>query len=168
MTFSVFKNINRSAGKSKLLDALAVFCARYLLYLMILFLLIFSAVTHNWSLFFIPLLSGLFAAFIFSWIIYIFYREHRPAELKIAKVLIPVPKNPSFPSRHTAFLFGISFYLFFYNIPLAIFFVIGSCLVGIARVFCGVHWFHDILAGIFVGFMSALMVYGLLAGIKFI
>jgi len=167
MVFSVFKNINRFAGKSKLLDVSAVFCARYLLYLMILFLMIFSAVTHNWNLFFIPLLAGLFSAFVFSWIIYIFYREHRPAELKTAKVLIPVPKNPSFPSRHAAFLFGISFYLFFYNTPLAIFFTACSCLVGTARVFCGVHWFHDVLAGIFVGFMATLIFYGLLNGIKF-
>lgn len=168
MAFSVFKNINRFANKSKLLDLSAVFCARYLLYLMVVFLLLFAFATGSWQIFFYPLLSGLISAFVLDKIIYVFYKRHRPAELKSANILIPVPKNPSFPSRHTSLLFGISFYLFFYNTPLAIFFVICSCLVGIARVFCGVHWFSDILAGAFVGFVSALAVYGLLNCIKFI
>lgn len=161
---SVFKNINRFANKSKLLDVFAVFCATYLLYLMLIFLLLFAFIVHNWHVFFYPLLSGLFAAFVIDKIIYIFYKEQRPAGLKSTKILIPVPKNPSFPSRHASLLFGVSFYLFlyFYNTPLAVFFIICSCFVGVARVFSGVHWFRDILAGAFVGFVSALMVHGLL------
>jgi len=162
MTFSVFKNINRFANKSKLLDGFAVFCARCLLYLMILFLLVFAFIIHNWYMLFYPLLSGLFAAFVINKIIYVFYKKQRPAELKTAKILIPVPKNPSFPSRHASLLFGISFYLLFYNTLLAIIFIICSCFVGVARVFCGVHWFRDILAGALVGSISALIVYSLL------
>jgi len=162
MIFSVFRNINRFASRSKLLDAFAVFCAKYLLYLLIAFLLLDAVAVHNWRLFFCPLLSGLFAAFIINNIIYIFYKEHRPAKLESTKILISVPKNPSFPSRHASFIFGMSFYLFFYSMPLAVFFIACSCFVGISRVFSGVHWFHDILAGAFVGFASALIVYGLL------
>lgn len=162
MIFSVFRNINCLANKSKLLDAFAIFCARYLLYLLIIALLIFSFISNSWQIFVYPLLSGLFSAFVLDKIIYIFYKKHRPAELKSAKVLIPVPHNPSFPSRHTSLLFGVSFYLFFYSTPLAIFFIICSCLVGISRVFCGVHWFTDIVAGVFVGFMSTAAIYILL------
>jgi len=162
MVSSVFKNINRFAGKYKLLDACAIFCARYLIYLMILFLFACAGYSHSKGLFVYPLLSGFCAAFVFDKIIYFFYKEKRPATLKSTNVLIPVPKNPSFPSRHASILFGISFYLFFYNTPLAIFFVIVSCLVGISRVFCGVHWFRDILGGLLAGFLSAAMVYYLL------
>lgn len=162
MTFSVFRNINRFANQSKVIDAFAVFCARYLLYLMLIFLLLFASIIHNWHIFFYPLLSGLFAAFVINKIIYFFYKEQRPAEFKNTKILIPVPKNPSFPSRHASLLFGISFYLFFYNTPLAVFFIICSCLIGIARVFCGVHWFRDILAGAFIGFVSTIIIYYLL------
>lgn len=160
--FSIFRNINRFANKSKLLDAFAIFCASYLLYLMLAILLLFAIVIHNWKIFFYPLICGLFAAFVINNIIYIFYKRQRPAEMKNAKVLISVPKNPSFPSRHAAILFGISFFLFFYNIPLAVFFTICSCLVGIARVFSGVHWFSDILMGAFTGFVSTIIFYSLL------
>lgn len=166
MTFSVLRNINRFADKSKLLNAFAIFSANYLLYLMLAFLLLLAFTVNNWHLFFYPLLCGLFAAFVINSIVYLFYQERRPAEFEGVKALISVPKNPSFPSRHAALLFGASFYLFFYSVPLAMFFIAGSCLVGIARVFVGVHWFRDILAGIFVGFLSTLIIYSLLNYIK--
>ena len=158
MTFSVFKNINTLAGKFWWLDTLAIFCANGLIYLMSIFLLVAGLVAQDWKIVFWPALSGLFAAFVISKIIYLFYIEHRPAELTSTKVLIAVPKNPSFPSRHASILFGISFCLFFYNTPLAIVFIILSCFVGIARVFCGVHWFRDILGGIAAGLLSAILI----------
>jgi undecaprenyl-diphosphatase len=164
--FSVFKNINHFAGKSKLLDGFAIFCAKYLISFLILFLFVCAIFFHSKGLFVYPLLSGLCAAFVFDKIIYFFYKEQRPAVLKDTKILISVPKNPSFPSRHTSLVFGISFYLFFYNFKLAIVFIVLSCFIGIARVFCGVHWFHDILAGIFVGFVSSMAVYFLISFIK--
>ncbi|MCX6722241.1 MAG: phosphatase PAP2 family protein [Candidatus Staskawiczbacteria bacterium] len=163
---SIFKNINYFAGKSKLLDWFAIFCAKYLLYLMMIFLLAFAYYENNWQAFFYSLLSGLFAAFIIDTIIYVFYKKHRPAELKSAKVLIPIPKNPSFPSRHSSFIFGVSFCLFLYNFPLAIAFIICSCLVGLARVFCGVHWFTDVVAEVFTRFISTFLVYGLINYIR--
>jgi undecaprenyl-diphosphatase len=161
--FSVFRNINKFAGKSKLLDGFEIFCARWLIYLMVVFLFVCAFNFHSKGLFVYPLLSGLCAAFVFDKAIYIFFKEKRPATLKSTTVLIPVPQNPSFPSRHASLIFGISFYIFFYStawaFPLALVFLACSCLIGIARVFCGVHWPRDILAGAFVGFISALIVY---------
>lgn len=163
---SVFKNINRLAGKSKLLDVFEIFCARRLIYLMVLSLFVLALFYHSRGIFVYPLLSGLCAAFVFDKIICFFYKEQRPAELKGTNVLIPVPRNPSFPSRHASLAFGMSFYLFFYSLPVAVIFIICSCLVGFARVFCGVHWFRDILGGIVSGFLSSLAVYYLIGLIR--
>ena len=160
---SVFKNINRFAGRWKWLDVIAIFCARFLIYVLVLCLGFFAVIYNQRDLVIYPLLSGFCAAFIFNKIIYFFYEEARPADLKSTKVLIPVPENPSFPSRHAAMLFGISFNLFFYNMPLAIFFTACSCLVGISRVFCGVHYFRDILGGLVAGLLSSAMIYYLLS-----
>jgi len=164
--FSVFKNINRFVGKSKILDGFAVFCAKYLLYVMLVSLFIIAVRLHSRGIFFYPLLSGLSGAFVINTVIYSFYRKHRPAELKSTKTLIQVPETPSFPSRHAALTFGVSFYLFFYSVELAIIFLICSCFVGMARVFCGVHWFLDILGGIISGFISAIIIYNLVILIK--
>ncbi len=163
---SFFKNINRLAGKSNLLDAFEIFCARQLIYLMALGLFVSAIFFHSRGIFAYSLLSGLCAAFIFDKIIYFFYKERRPAEIKGTNILIPVPKNPSFPSRHASLAFGMSFYLFFYSVPLAMIFIACSCLVGFARVFCGVHWFRDILGGAASGFISSLAIYYLITLIR--
>jgi len=160
--FSVFKNINKFAGKSKLLDGFAVFCAKFLIYLMIVFLFICAVSVHSKGLFVYPLLTGLCSAFVFDKIIYFFYKAKRPAELKGTNLLIPVPSNPSFPSRHASLSFGVAFYIFFYYTQLAWIFLICACLVGISRVFCGVHWPRDIIAGALVGLGSSLVIYFLI------
>jgi len=164
--FSVFKNINRFAGKYKLLDVFAIFCAKYLLYVMLVFLFFIAAKMHSRGIFFYPLLSGMSGAFVINTIIYFFYKKHRPAELKSTKTLIQVPETPSFPSRHSALTFGVSFYLFFYSTELAVIFIICSCFVGLARVFCGVHWFLDILGGVVSGLIASIIVYNLVILIR--
>lgn len=164
--FSFFKDINKYAGKFKLLDGLAIFCARALIYLLVLFLFVSAVYYHSRGLFVYSLLSGMAAAFLINSAIYALYKEKRPAEFKTTKTLIPIPSNPSFPSRHAALSFGISFYLFHYNLYLFLFFLICACTIGIARVFCGVHWFKDILGGVVSGLASSIVVYYLVIFIR--
>lgn len=163
---SIFKNINQFAGKWKSLDTSAILFARFVPYLLVIFLFFYSVLVSNIYPFFYAILSGLFARFVINELVHLFYKRQRPAELEETKILIPVPKNLSFPSGHSSFFFGISFFLIFYNIYLSVIFIILSFLVGTARVFCGVHWFRDILAGALVGFISTLIVHGLLNYMK--
>lgn len=159
---SVFKNINQFAGRWKVLDDLAIFFARFVPYLMVVFLFFYSVYISNIYLFFYTFLSGCFSRFVINELVHIFYKEQRPAALKETKILIPVPKNFSFPSGHSSFFFGISFLLAFYNLYLGVVFVLLSFLVGTARVFCGVHWFRDVVGGILAGFISSMAIYYLL------
>lgn len=163
--FSVFKKINNFAYRWKILDISAILLARYLPYIMIIVLFFYALSKNNYYIFIYSLLCGMFSRFIINEIIHLLYKESRPAKLEDTKVLIPVPKNYSFPSGHASFFFGVSFFLISYDIKIAIIFIICSFLIGVSRVFCGVHWFRDIVAGIIVGGISSLIVYQIISNI---
>jgi len=155
---SVFRNLNKFSGKSKYLDGFAIFCARFLPFLMAGFLAIYFIWYKEGLVAIAVLLSGFFSRFVINETVYVFHRAKRPAQFEGSKVLIPVPKYPSFPSGHASFFFGMSFALLFYNIWLAIIFIGLSFIMGISRVFCGVHWFKDIVAGMLAGLVSSLII----------
>jgi len=145
---------------------LAIFCARILPYFMAIFLFFYCIYKDSIYLFLYAIFSGLIARFVVNELVHLLYKKERPAHLEHTKILIPVPKNYSFPSGHASFFFGISFLLLFYNFYLGLIFIIFSFIIGTARVFCGVHWFRDVLGGFMTGFLSAVIIYSLLNYIK--
>ena len=67
--------------------------------------------------------------------------------------------NSAFPSGHMAFYFAIAFVLYFLGHKrCSIFFSATLLLMGISRVFVGVHWPIDIVGGIGVAFLSVYIV----------
>ena len=158
----LFNWINNFAKKYKWLDFLGIFFARHLPFLMIIFLAGFAFLSQNFGIVFYPLALGLFSRFIVNEAVYFFYKRKRPAYLDEAKVIIPVQKHPSFPSGHASFFFAISFSLLFLNIFLGFIFVVCFALNGIARIFCGIHWPTDILAGAAAGSISSILMYFLI------
>ena len=73
-------------------------------------------------------------------------------------LLINKVNAASFPSAHAAFFFGISLILYLYNKKAGLVFFGASILIAIARVFVAVHYPSDILAGISVGIISAIVI----------
>jgi len=163
---SVFKNINKFAGRWKWLDLFAIFCARVLPYLLVIILFLYAFLISNIYLFLYAILSGIFARLIVNELVHVFYKEKRPAHLEETKILIPVPKNLSFPSGHSSFFFGVSFLILFFNFWLGIIFLFFSLIIGTARVFCGVHWFRDVVGGLAAGLASAIIIHYLITIIR--
>lgn len=166
LNLSLFNFIHNASGRGFFLDAAGIFIAEYIPYIIFLAFLWLAVLQIGWrsKLFF---LSEAFIALILSRgliteIIRFFYYSPRPFEVLGFQPLIQESLG-SMPSGHAAFFFALSIIIYFYNRRWGIWFFIVSILISLARIFVGVHWPIDIVAGAAIGIFSALFVRWFLA-----
>ncbi|MEK7114763.1 MAG: phosphatase PAP2 family protein, partial [Patescibacteria group bacterium] len=80
----------------------------------------------------------------------------------VFKPLIDLEFSNSFPSGHASVFFALAMAVFLFNRRWSYYFFVGAVLNGLARVYVGVHWPTDILGGMVVGILSALIVWKVL------
>jgi len=165
MDYYLFEKINSLAGRWSFLDAIGVFFAEYLPYIaVVLVLLLFW---KKWEVFLQVFMVGVLGKFViinfFRWI----WPRPRPFVSHEVNLLIEKLDQPGFPSGHTTILFAVAtvvfvsavFYArkaypeakrkFWYGVGIGFFGI--SFLMAVSRVFVGVHWPTDILAGMLAG-----------------
>lgn len=160
LDFYLFANLNQFAGKWIYLDALAIFFAKYFEYVLILFLLLF--LLKNFRKYRPMIIQAFGAAILARFVVvniirWLWYRP-RPFVENHITLLIDKLNQASFPSGHAAFYFAISIIVYSYNKKAGTLFFIASFLISISRVFVGVHWPLDILAGAIVGIFSGWLI----------
>jgi undecaprenyl-diphosphatase len=156
----LFFKINGLAESNICLDTLGIFFAYYFgyIFIFILFILLFLKYKKEILIFWRVVLSAIISRLVFTEIIrYFFYRPRPFVDLPI-NLLISGPNSASFPSGHAAFYSAIAFYILLKDKKLGIFALICAFLISVSRVFVGVHWPIDIVAGFIVGLISALIV----------
>ncbi len=158
----LFKLINNLAGRNAFLDKTMIFTAKYLIYIVPLYLL------YLW--FFIKgdkgkkaslyIFSAVIVSLLIGWIITLFYYHPRPFMMGLGKELFSHSKETSFPSDHATVMFATSFALLFLkDIKNGVIFLILATLVGFARVFCGVHFPFDILGALVVALCGTVLIF---------
>ncbi|MDI6869465.1 MAG: phosphatase PAP2 family protein [Coprothermobacterota bacterium] len=164
----LFQYINGLAGHFKFLDLLGIFFAEYLPYLLglILLLLIFwprKKRFENRLMVALGLLAALIARFVIKTVILSIFSRPRPFIIleNVHKLLLtPLSENfQSFPSGHAIFFFALSMVLYRFDKKLGTWFLAASTIMGIARIFVGVHWPSDILGGAILGMITGWVVY---------
>jgi len=90
-----------------------------------------------------------------TFIKHIFNRQRPYVTYEEISSAIHPPDRFSFPSGHTAGAFVVAFVLYFYHPALSIPFFIVASLIGFSRIYLGVHYPSDILAGVVLGFISS-------------
>lgn len=88
--------------------------------------------------------------FIIARILSMFYYDPRPFVTNHFTPLIPHDADNGFPSDHTLLSFGLSFLLFLFNKKIGLFLVFIAFLVGISRMYVGVHSWIDIAGSFFI------------------
>lgn len=87
------------------------------------------------------------------------FRRPRPFDTHPAlKPLIPEPKDLSFPSGHAGSSFACAVVLLLHlPAPFGVLFLILASLISFSRMYLGVHYLTDILAGTGIGIFCALL-----------
>lgn len=165
MDYFIFQQINNLAGQWTYLDALGIFFAEYLAYVLVVLLFFFF--WKEKKVIFQSLLAGFLARFGLVELIRLFWLRPRPFVGNEVNLLLE-HNGASFPSGHAAFFFAISTVIFLYYKKVypaskfwcgaSIGFFVASFLIAISRVFCGIHWPSDILAGALVGVFSGWLI----------
>jgi undecaprenyl-diphosphatase len=157
LNVAVFYFFHNFAGKNIWLDFAGIFLANYMIFLVIALIAWYyvwgktpEEKTRNKMLAIMAGISGIISRLVVGEAFKAWYFHPRPFIVLGTSHLIPESGN-SFPSGHTIFLFGVSTTVYMYNKPLGIALLIISALVGIARIYTGVHWPGDILGGAVMG-----------------
>ncbi|KKR04026.1 MAG: Bacitracin transport permease protein BCRC [Parcubacteria group bacterium GW2011_GWF2_39_13b] len=163
--YFLFQQINNLAGRFFWLDKIAVFFAAYFQYFLVAGLLIFLVLgkdkenkIKNRFMVFGALLSAGIARLVFANIIRWLYYRPRPFIDHQVNQLLNHNSEGSFPSGHAVFFFALAMFIFYYNKRIGTWFFIGAVLISIARVFVGIHYPLDILAGALVGIIAGWLV----------
>ena len=170
---NIFQIINQFALKWFWLDVLAIFFAKYFGHLLIFFLLLLLVknLKKHWRMVIQAFLAAILARLVIVNLIRWIFPRARPFVENNVNLLLDAAKENSFPSGHAAFYFAIAIVVFLslkkvYTVSNRKFwygagflFFTGAFLISIARVFSGIHWPSDILAGALVGIFSGWLIY---------
>lgn len=165
MDYFLFQLINNLAGGWRLLDLFGVFCAEYLIFIMafvaLSLLIVYKDETqkkiHRKVVLKVSVAAAL--SYFFKIIIQLIYQRPRPfVSHEVLQLIDKSASSPSFPSGHTVLAFAIAFSIYFYNKKLGAIFLVLAALVGLGRIYVGVHYPLDVLGGILIGFLSAYVI----------
>jgi len=160
MDYYIFQLINSLAGHYKWLDDVGVFFAAYSQYFLgvgvIAFMMARRDIAVFWKNFKITALAfgaAIISRFVFCQILKVAVGRPRPAISHEVTQLIVPDSFGSFPSGHMAFFFALSTVIYFYNKKAGIACYAVSLLMGLARIYVGIHYPLDILGGMVLGIL---------------
>jgi len=171
MDYKIFQLLHQFAGRLAILDLLAVFLAQYLPYFLLLFfiLLLFGKLrygTDKWlkrlHCIFLAVLALLISRGLIVSALRFFWPRPRPFVVLNFQPLVDHPVTAAFPSAHAVIYFVLATIAYFIDRRWGIYFFIAAALNALARVFVGVHWPSDVVAGALLGIVVVLVLRRLL------
>ena len=161
----IFSAVQKMAGFNPFVDALGIFCASVLIWLEAGMAVFFwLADRRRRFLEFMPAPAAALFAWLASDFIGALYFRPRPfAVLSTAKLLIAKsPLDKSFPSDHATIAFAIAVSVFLVDRRWGYPLLAMAAIISLARIFVGVHYLTDVVAGALLGAASAFAIHRLI------
>jgi len=156
MDLYLFNLVNSFAGQWSWLDFVGIFFAKYLEYFLWLFLFFFlmANLKKYWKMVLEALIAAVFTRLILTeGIRWLWFRPRPFVSLDFIPLIGKSASEASFPSGHASFYFALSTIVYCYNKKAGILFYATTFLIVTSRIFVGVHWPSDILAGAVIGIL---------------
>ena len=97
-------------------------------------------------------------AYVVAFVIHHVYDRPRPYEAHAIRHPWSSSTDPSFPSDHTSLSFAIAFAVLAVDTVAGVVFLVIAALIGVGRLFIGAHYPGDVLAGVLLGAVVAVVV----------
>ncbi|SMG15302.1 undecaprenyl-diphosphatase [Paenibacillus aquistagni] len=161
MNESLFQFVNQFAGSNGYLDEAMTFFAEKLVWVMIgiMVVLWFTGKLENQRIAFNSVLTAMLALGIGMFVIGPMIDHPRPFVSLTVNQLVTHDADPSFPSDHSTFAFSLAFAALLVKRRIGILMLALASLIGIGRVFVGVHFPFDVLGGMALALICAFIVH---------
>lgn len=144
-----------------------IFSTNYVIYLSFfaIFLIAFKGKIKDRKALILILISFPLAILLIKFI-HFFINEPRPFVTFNFEPLADNNPNASFPSRHATIMAIIAFAYTYFKSKWGIFFLIMMILVGVSRIYVGVHYPLDVLGGFITGLISLILAFQIIKFLK--
>ena len=167
---NLFRLINNLAGSLSFLNPLVIFLAKYAIFVLAIFMIFLWFTKPRMQKTLIAAAIAFAIAEVLAKILGIFISHEQPfATLSNVYQLIDKEVGNSFPSDHTVLAFSICISLFIGSkSKFKPFYIVLAFLIGIARIWVGVHYPVDVLVGALLGTVAAIVTFPFVIRNKFI
>ncbi len=174
----LFSLINDGAGYYTVLDFIFVLLTSYIMYTVFFMLALYIGIytplnkskgkprTQAWMQG-VEITTALLVTWILTKIIKVAIAHPRPFEVFAdVTVLAPIQGGTSFPSGHSSLTMALATAIYFYYPRLGTLLFALAFIVGLSRIFVGVHYPFDVGAGLLLGYFVAKGIHTLFVFVK--
>lgn len=152
----MFLLINATPASNKICIITAIFLAKYLILITIIFIIFLIHKNFKNFSFIIKILFSIFYSTIFYFILSKAFPYPRPFDMSFGYHFITHVSNNSYPSKHSIVVFTFAFSFFFCNYWFFVILLIISISISLSRIYLGLHWPLDILSSMLASLLSCI------------